>query len=139
MQLLKQQPNPAWLLAAVADAARAKTSDLQAKATVVVRWLLNSLPEARLAEHPSVPAGLLTIPRIPEHLALELCKRGVRVPYAQIVAAARSGVEGEDSWAAASAVSRQFAAPNSEVTELLCELHSVVACRVRPCCTIRLI
>jgi hypothetical protein len=69
LQLFRQQPNPAWLLAAVADAAQARTPQLQAKATAVVRWLLQNLPEARLAEHPSIPAGLLAIPNVPFLLA----------------------------------------------------------------------
>uniref|UniRef100_A0A383WDP0 Uncharacterized protein n=1 Tax=Tetradesmus obliquus TaxID=3088 RepID=A0A383WDP0_TETOB len=94
-ELLRQQPDPAWLLTAVADAAYARTAQSQRKATAVVRWLLNSLPEARLAEHPSIPAGLLAINRVPQHLARELCKFGVKVPYKEIVAAARRRVEGE--------------------------------------------
>jgi hypothetical protein len=95
LQLLKQQPNPAWLVAAAADAAHARTSKLRAKATSVVRWLLKSLPEAQLAEHPSTPAGLLTIPDMPLHLAMDLCMLGVRVPLEEVVAAARKRVEGE--------------------------------------------
>uniref|UniRef100_A0A383WD07 Uncharacterized protein n=1 Tax=Tetradesmus obliquus TaxID=3088 RepID=A0A383WD07_TETOB len=83
---------------AVADAANAKTPKLQAKAIAVVHWLLNSLPEARLAEHPSIPAGLLAIPSVPQHLARELCHLGVKVPYKQIVAAARQRVEGVEVW-----------------------------------------
>jgi hypothetical protein len=95
LQLLKQQPNPAWLVAAAADAARAKTPYLQAKATSVVRWLLKSLPEAQLAQHPSTPAGLLSIPQMPLKLAKELCSLGVKVPFKEMVAAARKRVAGE--------------------------------------------
>uniref|UniRef100_A0A383WEQ8 Uncharacterized protein n=1 Tax=Tetradesmus obliquus TaxID=3088 RepID=A0A383WEQ8_TETOB len=98
LQLLRQQPKPAWLLAAVADAAHAKTLPLRVKANAVMHWLLNSLPEARLAEHPSIPAGLLAIPRMPENVAKEMYKLGIRVPYKNIVAAARLGVEGVETW-----------------------------------------
>uniref|UniRef100_A0A383WCZ2 Uncharacterized protein n=1 Tax=Tetradesmus obliquus TaxID=3088 RepID=A0A383WCZ2_TETOB len=106
LQLLRQQPDPAWLLAAVADAANARTPKLQAKATAVVRWLLHSLPEARLAEHPSVPAGLLAIPSVPCQLAETLCKLGVKVPYKEIVAAARQRVEGVEVWIVAQSSDR---------------------------------
>jgi hypothetical protein len=96
LQLLMQQPSPAWLLTAVADAASARTPALQAKATAVVKWLLEEcLPEAALAQHPSVPAGLLSIPNIPQQLAEQLCRNDVQVPYQQIVAAARRCVPGE--------------------------------------------
>jgi hypothetical protein len=96
LQLLRQQPSPAWLLTAVADAASARTPALQAKATAVVKWLLEEcLPEAALAQHPSVPVGLLTIPNIPKQLAEQLCRNGVQVPYQQIVAAARRRVPGK--------------------------------------------
>uniref|UniRef100_A0A383VE74 Uncharacterized protein n=1 Tax=Tetradesmus obliquus TaxID=3088 RepID=A0A383VE74_TETOB len=98
MQLLKQQPSPAWLLPAVAEAAQAKTTKLLTKATAVVRWLLSSLPEARLAEHPSIPAGLVAIPHMSRSLAKLLCESGVRVPYSEIVAAARQRVEGVEVW-----------------------------------------
>jgi hypothetical protein len=97
LQLLKQQPSPAWLVDAAADAAQASTPSLQAKATKVMRWLLRSLPEARLTEQPSALAGLLAIPRMPWKLAVELCGVGVRVPYADVVAAARRRVAGETS------------------------------------------
>jgi hypothetical protein len=95
LQLLQQQPSPTWLLAAVADAASAKTPALLTKAIAVMRWLLTNLAEARLAQHPSIPAGLLTIPRIPLVVAEELCKQGVVVPYKAIAAAARQCVAGE--------------------------------------------
>jgi hypothetical protein len=97
LQLLKQQPSPSWLVAAAADAAQASTSSLQAKATKVMRWLLKSLPEARLAQQPSALAGLLSIPRMPHSLAFQLCsvEVGVRMSYADIAAAARRGVPGE--------------------------------------------
>jgi hypothetical protein len=102
LQLLKQQPSPAWLVAAAADAVQASTPPMQAKATKVVRWLLERLPEARLAEQPSALAGLLTIPRMPMSVAVQLCnmKGGVRMSYADIAAAARRGVAGEakSSW-----------------------------------------
>jgi hypothetical protein len=95
LQLLKQHPSPAWLLTAVADVASAKTNAIQSKATSVVKWLQDSLSEAALAQHSSVPAGLLTIPNIPLQLAEQLCSYGVRVPYKQIVAAARRRVAGK--------------------------------------------
>jgi hypothetical protein len=97
LQLLKQQPSPTWLVAAAADAVQASTPALQAKATKVMRWLLDRLPEARLAEQPSALAGLLTIPRMPLNLAVELCSQevGVRLSYADIAAAARRGVAGK--------------------------------------------
>jgi hypothetical protein len=95
LQLLQQQPSPTWLLAAVADAAYAKTPALQTNAVAVMRWLLTNLAEARLAQHSSIPAGLLTIPHIPLGIAEELCKQGVVVPYKAIVAAARQRVAGE--------------------------------------------
>jgi hypothetical protein len=95
LQLLKQQPDPAWLVAAEADAAHDRTSKLRAKATSVVRWLLKSLPEAQLAEHPSTLTGLLTIPDMPLQLAMDLCMLGVKVPYKEIAAAARKRVAGE--------------------------------------------
>jgi hypothetical protein len=95
MQLLHLQPSPAWLLAAVADAAQAETRELQDKAISMVTWLLQKLPEAQLAKHPSITAGLLAIPSIPGRLAAELCYSGVRIPYTSIVAAARARVEGE--------------------------------------------
>jgi hypothetical protein len=97
LQLLKQQPSPSWLVAAAADAAQASTPSLQAKATKVMRWLLKSLPEARLAQQPSALAGLLSIPRMPHSLAFQLCsvEVGVRMSYADIAAAARRGVPGE--------------------------------------------
>jgi hypothetical protein len=85
LQLLKEQPSPAWLVAAAADAAHAANSQLQAKSIAVVGWLLKSLPEAQLAEHPSTLAGLLAIPHMPEELAKELCRFGVKVPYKEIV------------------------------------------------------
>jgi hypothetical protein len=92
LQLLKQQPSPAWLVAAAADAAHASTPYLQAKDTKVMHWLLKRLPEARLAEQPSALAGL---PCMPMTLAVELCGVGVRVPYADVAAAARRRVAGE--------------------------------------------
>jgi hypothetical protein len=95
VQLLRMQPSPAWLLAAVADAAQAKTPELQRKATAMVTWLLNKLPEAQLARHPSVPAGLLSIPCVPYAVAEKLCSSGVRIPYSSSIAAARARVEGE--------------------------------------------
>jgi hypothetical protein len=95
LQLLKQQPNPAWLVAAAADAAHARTSRLWSKATAVLEWLLRNLPEAQLAEHPSTPAGLLAIPHVPLKLAKKLCILGVEVPFKDIVAAARKRVPGE--------------------------------------------
>uniref|UniRef100_A0A383WFI4 Uncharacterized protein n=2 Tax=Tetradesmus obliquus TaxID=3088 RepID=A0A383WFI4_TETOB len=98
LQLLRQQPDPAWLLAAVADAAHASSLELQAKATALVHWLLNSLSEARLAEHPSIPAGLLAIPNMPRHLIKELCQLGIKVPYKEIAAAARRRVQGVEVW-----------------------------------------
>jgi hypothetical protein len=93
LQLLKQQPNPALLVAAAA--AHAATPQLQAKATAVVQWLLKSLPEAKLAEHSSTAAGLLAIPHMPLKLAKDLCISGVKVSYTEIVAAARKRVAGE--------------------------------------------
>jgi hypothetical protein len=95
LHLLKQR-SPDWLLTAIADAATAKKHSHQAKAIALVRWLLEEcVPEAALAQHPSVPAGLLSIPRIPLRLAEQLCNHGVRVPYDQIVAAARRRVAGK--------------------------------------------
>jgi hypothetical protein len=95
LQLLRQHPSPAWLVTAVADVASAKTPAIQSKATAVMKWLLDSLSEGGLAQHPGVPAGLLTIPNIPLQLAEQLCRYGVRVPYEQIVAAARWRVAGK--------------------------------------------
>lgn len=95
MQLLRTQPSPHWLLAAAAEAAQAQTPQLQERAVAMVTWLLLKLPEAGLAQHPSVPAGLLAIPRMPLRLAQVLSSSGVRMPYAAIGAAARARVEGE--------------------------------------------
>jgi hypothetical protein len=95
LQLLRRQPSPAWLLAAAADAAQAQTGELHDKAIDMVNWLLHKLPEAQLAKHPSITAGLLAIPRIPLRLALDLCYSGADIPYTSIIAAARARVEGE--------------------------------------------
>jgi hypothetical protein len=96
LQLLRQHPSPAWLLTAVADIASAKTPAIQAKAAVLLTWLLEEcLPKRALARHPSVSAGLLTIPNIPQRIAEQLCRHGVEVPYQQIVAAARRRVAGK--------------------------------------------
>ncbi|KAF6254475.1 hypothetical protein COO60DRAFT_1665105 [Scenedesmus sp. NREL 46B-D3] len=104
MQLLRRQPSPTWLLAAVADAAQAKTPALQKRAAGVVIWLLNRLPSAQLAKHPRIPAGLLAIPCIPIMLAEQLSSSGVCIPYASIVAAARARVEGVEGWVEAQQV-----------------------------------
>jgi hypothetical protein len=93
MQLLQTRPSPAWLLEAAAAAAAAETPELQDQAMGMVYWLLN-LPGANLCKHPSVPAGLLAIPRMPQELAQLLSLSGVSIPYAHIVAAARARVEG---------------------------------------------
>jgi hypothetical protein len=53
------------------------------------------LPGAALAHHPSVPAGLLTIPNIQQQLAEQLCRYGVQFSYQEVVAAARRRVPGE--------------------------------------------
>jgi hypothetical protein len=95
LQLLRQHPSPAWLVTAVADVVNAKAPAIQSKATAIMVWLLDSLSEAGLAQHPGVPAGLLTIPNIPLQLAEQLCSYGVRVPYKQIVAAAGRRVAGK--------------------------------------------
>jgi hypothetical protein len=97
LQLLRQHPSPAWLMTAVADVAGANTPAIQAKATAVLAWLLECLPKGALARHPSVSAGLLTIPSIPQQLAEQLCRYGVEVPYQQIVAAARRRIPGTAS------------------------------------------
>jgi hypothetical protein len=68
---------------------------LQDKAIAMVTWLLEKLPEAQLAKHPSIAAALLAIPRIPLKLAEQLSLSGVRIPYLSIIAAARARVEGE--------------------------------------------
>jgi hypothetical protein len=96
LQLLRQHPSPAWLVTAAADVAGANTPAAQAKATAVVKWLHEEcLPEAALAHHPSVAAGLLTIPNMQQQLAEQLCSYDVQVPYQQIVAAARRRVPGK--------------------------------------------
>jgi hypothetical protein len=97
MQLLHTQPSPTWLLAAVADAAQAKTPELQERAIAMVSWLLLKLLKAGLAKHPSIPAGLMAIPCIPLRLAEALSMCGVRILYAHIIAAARARMEGESA------------------------------------------
>uniref|UniRef100_A0A383WCZ8 Uncharacterized protein n=1 Tax=Tetradesmus obliquus TaxID=3088 RepID=A0A383WCZ8_TETOB len=128
LQLLGQQPNPTWLVAAVADAAHARTTKLEARATAVVRWLLHSLPEARLAEHPSIPAGLLAIPRMPKHLAQELCRLGVKVPYKGIVAAARHRVPGVEVWITA----KMYMGLASDIPKATKALYSAVSHMFNP-------
>jgi hypothetical protein len=132
LQLLRQHPSPAWLVTAVADVASAKTPAIQSKATAVVKWLLESLSEAALAQHPGVPAGPLNIPNIPLQLAEQLCKYGVRVPYNQIVAAARRRVAGKAASSTATPMSARQAYDAHQLAGILPVLLCCIALHVMP-------
>jgi hypothetical protein len=124
LQLLRQHPSPTWLLTAVADVASARIPVIQAKATALLNWLLECLPKPALAHHPSVPAGLLTIPNIQQQVAEQLCRYGAEVPYDQIVAAARRRVPGKATCSNVPRLpTRQAAGRAQQIAGLLLLLH----------------